>query len=118
MATFEKPIDNYSEIGKLKSVVLHRPGKELENLTPDTLTELLFDDIPYLEKAQQEHDIFADLLRSRGAEVLYLDQLTTEALEDGNVREAFTKEIVDASGIESARNVARVTDYLGGVCDE
>ncbi len=113
MATFEKPVHNYSEIGPLKSVMLHRPGKELENLTPDTLTDLLFDDIPYLNDAQREHDAFAALLKSRGAEVLYLDQLATEALADENVKEAFIDEMVGTSGIESARNVARVSDYLG-----
>lgn len=55
----EKPIQNNSEIGKLKTVILHRPGKELEGLTPEYLERLLFDDIPYLEKAQEEHDKFA-----------------------------------------------------------
>ncbi|MBU1142267.1 MAG: arginine deiminase [Firmicutes bacterium] len=70
-----------SEIGKLKSVLVHRPGKELENLTPDVLEKLLFDDIPYLKVAQEEHDIFADTLRKQGVEVLYLTDMITEALE-------------------------------------
>lgn len=48
-----------SEVGALKKVILHRPGDELLNLTPDTLERLLFDDIPFLEVAQQEHDAFA-----------------------------------------------------------
>ena len=48
-----------SEIGKLKSVLLHRPGAEVENITPDTMKQLLFDDIPYLKIAQKEHDFFA-----------------------------------------------------------
>ena len=50
-----------SEIGQLKKVLLHRPGKELEHLVPDELSRLLFDDIPYLKVAQQEHDFFADI---------------------------------------------------------
>jgi arginine deiminase len=70
-----------SEIGKLKSVLVHRPGKELENLTPDVLEKLLFDDIPYLKVAQEEHDIFANTLRKQGVEVLYLTDMITEALE-------------------------------------
>lgn len=70
-----------SEIGRLKSVLVHRPGKELENLTPDVLEKLLFDDIPYLKVAQEEHDIFADTLRKQGIEVLYLTDMITEALE-------------------------------------
>ena len=52
----------YSEVGKLKSVLLHRPGCEIENLTPALLERLLFDDIPYLKVAQQEHDYFAKTL--------------------------------------------------------
>lgn len=113
MGAFEQPIHNYSEIGELKSVLLHRPGKELENLTPDTLTDLLFDDIPWLEKAQQEHDNFADLLRSRGAEVLYLDQLTSEALSDDAVRKRFIRDALETSLISEARVRARVSAYLG-----
>ncbi|MFA7589489.1 MAG: arginine deiminase family protein, partial [Acholeplasmataceae bacterium] len=71
-----------SEIGKLKSVLLHRPGKELENLTPQLLEKLLFDDIPYLKVAQEEHDLFAEALRNEGVEVLYLTDMITEALEE------------------------------------
>ena len=69
------PIHVFSEIGKLKKVCLHRPGKELENLMPDYLERLLFDDIPFLEDAQKEHDAFAEALRNEGIEVLYLEQL-------------------------------------------
>lgn len=94
MSTFERPINITSEIGSLKSVVLHRPGGELENITPDTMTDLLFDDIPYLEKAQEEHDIFAETLRRRGAEVLYLDVLVSEALDSSGVRQQFIAEMV------------------------
>ena len=52
-----------SEIGTLKKVLLHRPGNELLNLTPDTLSRLLFDDIPFLPEAQKEHDEFAHILK-------------------------------------------------------
>ena len=48
-----------SEIMPLKRVLLHRPGNELLNLTPDSLQRLLFDDIPYLQRAREEHDEFA-----------------------------------------------------------
>ena len=64
------PICVYSETGPLKRVLLHRPGKELEHLVPGSLDRLLFDDIPYLAGAQQEHDRFAALLRENGVEVL------------------------------------------------
>ena len=69
-----------SEIAPLKKVLLHRPGRELLNLIPDRLPELLFDDIPYLKVAQQEHDAFARILRDNGVEVVYLEDLMTQVL--------------------------------------
>ena len=68
-----EPIHVYSEIGRLKRVILHRPGRELENLEPSILKRMLIDDIPYLKIAQGEHDAFADLLRTQGVHVLYLE---------------------------------------------
>ncbi len=70
-----------SEIKPLKKVLLHRPGRELLNLTPDTLGELLFDDIPFLKVAQEEHDAFAQTLRDNGVEVVYLEDLMTEVFD-------------------------------------
>ena len=55
-----------SEIGKLKKVMLHRPGQELEHLVPEDLERLLFDDIPYLKTAKIEHDMFAEIMRGQG----------------------------------------------------
>jgi arginine deiminase len=75
-----KGIHVTSEIKPLKRVLLHRPGKELLNLTPDTLEELLFDDIPFLKVAQEEHDAFAKILRDNGTEVTYIEDLMTEVL--------------------------------------
>ena len=93
----DEPIHISAEIGKLKTVLLHRPVEELENLTPDYLTDLLFDDIPYLKVAQAEHDAFAEVLRSRGIEVLYLDQLVAEAINTDQLREQFVDEMLAAS---------------------
>lgn len=104
----EHPLNIKSEIGRLKTVMLHRPGEELENLTPDYMTELLFDDIPYLHEAQAEHDAFAEVLRSRGVEVLYLDQLVTEALSSDGLRQQFVDEMLESSKQDSRR----VTDSL------
>ncbi|MBQ1300453.1 MAG: arginine deiminase, partial [Erysipelotrichaceae bacterium] len=75
-----KGIHVTSEIKPLKKVLLHRPGRELLNLTPDKLQELLFDDIPFLKVAQKEHDAFAEILRENGVEVVYLEDLMTEVL--------------------------------------
>ena len=70
-----KGIHVTSEIAPLKKVLLHRPGRELLNLVPSRLSELLFDDIPYLKTAQKEHDAFAALLKDNGVEVVYLEDL-------------------------------------------
>ncbi len=75
-----------SEVGALRIVILHRPGAELQRLTPRNNDALLFDGLPWVAKAQEEHDAFADLLRSRGVEVLLLSDLLTEALSSGAAR--------------------------------
>jgi arginine deiminase len=94
------------------SVLLHRPGEELENLTPDYLTDLLFDDIPYLKVAQAEHDAFAEALRSRGIEVLYLDQLVAEAINTDQLREQFVDEMLAASKQDSRRVTQTLRQFL------
>jgi arginine deiminase len=75
-----------SEVGRLQTVLLHRPGNELKRLTPRNNDRLLFDGIPWVARAQEEHDGFAEALRSRGAEVLYLTELLTETLADQTAR--------------------------------
>ncbi len=75
-----------SEVGVLRSVILHRPGAELKRLTPRNNDALLFDGLPWVARAQEEHDQFADLLRSRGVEVLLLADLLVEALSSGAAR--------------------------------
>jgi len=106
------PLHITSEIGTLKTVLLHRPGSELENLTPAYLKDLLFDDIPYLRVAQAEHDAFADVLRSRGVEVLYLDQMTAEALSDDQIKNQFINEMVAASKQGDRRVAGSIIGYL------
>ncbi|MGV0805855.1 arginine deiminase [Mycolicibacterium setense] len=69
-----------SEVGTLRAAILHRPGPELQRLTPRNNDALLFDGLPWVAKAQREHDAFAGVLRSRGVEVLLLADLLTEAL--------------------------------------
>jgi arginine deiminase len=93
-----------SEIMPLKKVLLHRPGKELLNLTPDTLSRLLFDDIPYLPDAIKEHDEFAQALRDNGVEVVYLEDLMTEVLEiNPNIKEKFINQFIDEAGIKTKK---------------
>ncbi|HET9421241.1 MAG TPA: arginine deiminase [Nocardioides sp.] len=82
-----------SEVGRLRTVMLHRPGDELKRLTPRNNDKLLFDGIPWVARAQDEHDAFAEALRIRGVEVLYLTELLTQSLADEAAR---------ASAIETA----------------
>jgi arginine deiminase len=80
------PLGADSEVGRLRTVLLHRPGPELQRLTPRNNDTLLFDGIPWVQRAQEEHDAFARALRERGVEVLYLVQLLAETLEQDGAR--------------------------------
>lgn len=95
------PIHIYSEIGKLKTVMLHRPGKELENLSPDILNRMLIDDIPYLKIAQEEHDYFAQTLKKQGIHVVYLEDLLAESLVKKETRINFLDKLLEESGIKN-----------------
>ena len=85
-----------SEVGTLRAVILHRPGAELTRLTPRINDALLFDGLTSLARAQEEHDAFADLLRSRGVEVLLLSDLLVQALDSGAARMQGIAAAVDA----------------------
>ncbi len=84
-----------SEVGVLRSAVLHRPGPELERLTPRNADRLLFDAIPWVERAQLEHDAFAAVLAARGVRVLLLADLLTEALAAPAARDEGIADAVD-----------------------
>lgn len=91
-----------SEIGRLKTVLLHRPGAEIENLTPNLLQKFLFDDIPYLKVAQEEHDAFANILKEADVEVLYLEDLIAETISTNNeVKDSFINEFIHEANIQS-----------------
>lgn len=95
-----RKINVNNEINKLKTVLLHRPGEELLNLTPNVLDELLFDDIPDLDKAKEEHDNFAQIFRDEGVEVLYLEDLMAETIADNKeLREKFLNQYLAEAGI-------------------
>ena len=100
----ETGIHNTSEIGRLKKVLLHRPGQELENLMPEYLERLLFDDIPYLREAQKEHDAFADCLRQQGVEVVYLTDLVVNSITSEEVRKELVVQFLDEAGIQDQRS--------------
>jgi arginine deiminase len=105
-------IYNYSEIGKLNKVLLHRPGEELEALTPSTIERLLFDDIPYLKIAQEEHDAFAKVLRDNGVEVIYYVDEVAKAIADPELQIQLVNEFLNLSKINSKGLRASMTEYL------
>lgn len=111
--THNKPINVTSEIAPLKKVLLHRPGAELLNLTPDTLSRLLFDDIPFLPEAQKEHDEFANILKDNGIEVVYLEDLMAEVLElNSEIEDKFIKQFIYEAGIKTPKYKNLVYEYL------
>ena len=105
-------IHNFSEIGKLNKVLLHRPGEELEALTPATLERLLFDDIPYLKVAQEEHDAFAQVLKDNGVEVIYYVDEVAKAIADPALQIQLVNDFLSISKIHSKGLRASLTSYL------
>ena len=112
-------ICNFSEIAPLKKVLIHRPGEEFLNLTPNTLERLLFDDIPYLKIAQEEHDAYANALREEGVEVVYLTDLAAEAIEAGGrtVRKKFLEQFIEEAGVTSPKIAKHCFDFLNAIKD-
>ena len=102
-----------SEIKPLKEVLVHRPGKELLNLTPDTLQRLLFDDIPFLKVAQDEHDEFVQILRDNGIKVFYLEDLMAETLDlNPEIKEKFLKQFIKEAGVTTPKYRDLLFEYL------
>ncbi len=94
-----------SETGRLRTVLVHRPGAELRRITPQHSCGMLFAALPWAERAQQEHDAFADALRAQGVAVLYLTELLQDALEYAAARQ---------QAVDSALNDPRLGDELRG----
>ena len=111
-------LHNTSEIGRLRKVMLHCPGRELENLMPEYLERLLFDDIPYLKVAQAEHDAFAGCLRDNGAEVVYLRDLVAETIVEPEVRQELVEQFLDEAEITGHRIREILRDYFAIMSDE
>ncbi len=108
----ESPIRVKSETGKLRRVLLHRPGQELENLMPQYLSRQLFEDIPYLVHAREEHDQFANTLRESGVEVVYLLDLVAEAVERSGAQEQFVDDFIKEIGNSVRGAEGAVRKYL------
>lgn len=100
MHSENRPFFVDSEVGRLKRVMLHRPGKELERLTIDNKDDLLFDDILWVEEAQKEHDAFAEMLRDEGVEVVYFKNCLAQILRDEEVRSALLDEVLALEALD------------------
>ena len=107
----------YSEIGKLKKVLLHEPGEELNNLTPDSLEELLFDDIPWLPLAKKEHKAFAKAFIDNGIEVVYLLDLVAEVLNKESIRKEFIQVFISDLGNIPSHLQSAIYEYLHKIKD-
>lgn len=92
--------------------MLHRPGEELENLMPEYLERLLFDDIPYLHIAREEHDKFADILRQHDVEVVYLTDLVEQSIVNQDVKEQLIREMIQDASITTSRERDVLTEYF------
>src|SRR3974390_1459923 len=78
----ETVLGTHSEVGRLRTVMVHRPDLAHERLSPSNCHELLFDDVIWVRRARQEFDAFVDLMRGNGVEVLLVHELLTQTLED------------------------------------
>src|SRR3954453_14957157 len=96
-----------SEGGRLRTVMLHRPGPELKRLTPRNNDKLLFDGIPWVSRAQDEHDAFAQALRDREVEVLYLTDLLVETLASADARARAIDDVLNSLNLGDT-----LRDYL------
>lgn len=106
-----------SEIGPLRSVMVHRPGIEIARITPDNKEALLFDDLLWLERAQDEHDVFTGMLRDQGAEVLYFEDLLAEVLENPDARTEVLSRAISARTC-GPRVAAALTERLSEASTE
>jgi arginine deiminase len=106
-----------SEIGRLREVILHRPGRELRRITPANRADLLFDELVWVDRAQAEHDAFAAVLGAEGVRVLLLSELLTATLTDLDVRAAVIERLAtpDSCGVEL---VDRVRGHLTDLAPE
>jgi arginine deiminase len=107
-----------SEIGRLKRVMLHRPGKELARLTIDNKDDLLFDDIIWVEEAQKEHDTFADLLRDNGAEVVYFKDCLSYILKDKEIRRQLLDDVLALEALDIPLATALEKELMELAADE
>ncbi|WPM05511.1 arginine deiminase [Borreliella sinica] len=116
MKKYLNPINIFSEIGRLKKVLLHRPGEELENLTPFIMKNFLFDDIPYLKVAKQEHEVFVNTLKNNSVEIEYVEDLVSETLSSSvELKNKFISQFILEAEIKADRTISILKDYFSNL---
>src|SRR5205085_11016595 len=96
-----------SEIGRLKSVLVHLPGREIDVMIPPMMNQLLFDDILYGQVAREEHRRFQQLIRFIADEVLDTQDLLEEVLEDEETKDEIVRDLAKRNGF-----TRRLTHWL------
>lgn len=104
----------HSEVGRLRTVMVHRPGLEHRRLTPTNMAELLFDDVIWVDRAQQEHDAFVGVMRARGVEVVYAQELFAEALADDEAERWVLRHMLNERmiGVAAAEHASEIIDAM------
>ncbi|MBB6212949.1 arginine deiminase [Borreliella californiensis] len=116
MEEYLNPINIFSEIGRLKKVLLHRPGEELENLTPFIMKNFLFDDIPYLKVARQEHEVFVNTLKNNSVEIEYVEDLVSEVLASSvALKNKFISQFIFEAEIKTDDIINILKDYFSNL---
>lgn len=108
----DRLVEQFSEIGQLQTVLLHRPDIEVAQIMPDFFDEMLLDDMPHVPLAQADHDTFAETMRKNGVTVLYLSELFCDAIADEAVRHAYIEDYIAASHIKGETVKEAVKEYL------
>ena len=108
----------YSEIGQLKTLLVHRPGKELEHLMPQYLDEMLFEDIPFLQQMQEEHDYFVQVLQDQGVEVVYFQDLLSQILDGQETKAQVVETILNQIHLADGSTKDRLIDHLSSQSSE
>lgn len=104
----------HSEVGRLRTVMVHRPGLEHRRLTPTNMADLLFDDVIWVDKAEQEHDAFCEVMRNHGINVLYAQKLFSEALVNDEAKRWVLRHMLNERmiGVAASSHASEVVDAM------
>ncbi len=104
----------HSEVGKLRTVMVHRPGLEHRRLTPANMADLLFDDVIWVDKAEREHDAFCEVMRDHGINVLYAQELFSEALVNDEAKRWVLRHMLNERmiGVAASSHASDVVDAM------